>query len=341
MVTLVGIVALGLQSKPPESDFAVGADFSFLFQAEQRGTQFKDNGIVKPGLQIFKDHGYNWIRLRLFVNPTDLPNNLAYTIEAAKQAKKLGYKFLLCYHLSDTWADPAHQIMPKAWEGLDHKGLVAKVYEYTKETITEFKNQGVMPDMVQVGNEIRVGMMWPNGKLPENWDSFAEFERSGIKGVMDASDSKKKPKIMVHIDSGGDMQTTKWWFDNFHRYKIKYDVIGQSYYPWWHGSLLNLRDNLNFMAKTYKKEIMVVEAAYNWRPGEYLNKPGPYPESPEGQRQYLDELMRAVLDTPDNLGKGVMWWEPAVTGPLRRRGMFGDDGNALPVITVFDKWRRW
>ena len=109
------------------ADYAVGADLSFLKQAEDRGTVFKDDGQAKPGLQIFKDHGYNWIRLRLFHTPTQLPNNLEYTIALAKEAKKLGFKFLLNYHYSDTWADPGKQFMPKAWKGKSHAELVEAV----------------------------------------------------------------------------------------------------------------------------------------------------------------------------------------------------------------------
>ena len=104
--------------------------------------------------------------------------------------------------------------------------------------------------------------------------------------------------------------------------------------------MLDLRDNMIFMANEYQKDIILVEVAYNWIPGEYRNKPAPFPESPEGQRQFLDEVHRIVLNAPDNRGKGIFWWEPAVTGGLRRRGIFGDDDNALPVITVFDKFTR-
>src|SRR6185369_14540262 len=129
------------------ADYAIGADLSFLKQSEDRGTQFKDNGTVKPGLQIFKNHGYNWIRLRLFHTPTQLPNNLEYTIALAREAKKLGFKFLLDYHYSDTWADPGKQFLPKAWEGKTHNELVRAVFEYTRDTVTTFREAGVVPEM--------------------------------------------------------------------------------------------------------------------------------------------------------------------------------------------------
>jgi arabinogalactan endo-1,4-beta-galactosidase len=331
---------VGLASEARAGEYAIGADLSFLRQAEERGTVFREDGQAKAGLQIFKDHGYNWIRLRLFHTPTRLPNGLDYTIALAQDAKKLGLKFLLNYHYSDTWADPGKQFIPKAWEGKSHTELVQAVFEYTRDTVAAFRDANAMPDMVQVGNEISNGMLWPDGKLPDNWDNLADLLHAGIEGVEAGRGEAARPLIMIHIDKGGDLKRTKWFFDRWHSYGINYDVIGQSYYPWWHGSLLDLRENLIFMANEYKKDIMLVEVAYNWRPAEYRKKPAPFPESPEGQRQFLDEVHRMVLATPDNRGKGIFWWEPAVQGGLRSRGFFDDEGNALPVITVFDKFTR-
>ncbi len=185
LIPVVLLVAELCSAGPAHAaDYAVGADLSFLAQAEARGTVFKENGQAQPGLQIFRDHGYNWIRLRLFHTPTELPNNLDYTIALATQAKRLGFKFLLDYHYSDTWADPGKQFIPKAWEGKSHTQLVEAVFQYTRDTITAFRDAGVMPEMVQVGNEITNGMLWPDGKLPENWDHFADLVKAGIRGSM-------------------------------------------------------------------------------------------------------------------------------------------------------------
>ncbi len=320
-------------------DYAIGADVSFLKQAEEQGTEFKDEGQVKPGLQIFKDHGYNWIRLRLFHTPTRLPNNLEYTIALAQDAKKLGFKFLLNYHYSDTWADPGKQYIPKAWEGKSHEELVDAVFEYTRDTIIAFRDANALPDMVQIGNEIIHGMLWPDGKLPDKWDNLAELLEAGINGVDAGRGNNPRPLIMIHIDKGGDMNATKHFFDKWHSYGIDYDIIGQSYYPWWHGTLLELRDNMNFMANAYQKDIILVEVAYNCEPSEYRDKPAPFPETPEGQRQFLDEVNRIVLNTPHHRGKGIFWWEPA-TRRGGRRTMFDRDGNSLPSFTVFDKFTR-
>jgi arabinogalactan endo-1,4-beta-galactosidase len=335
------IVALLLPCRAARAaDYAIGADLSFLKQTEEKGTQFKESGHTKAGIQIFKDHGYNWIRLRLFHTPTALPNNLEYTLAQAREAKKLGFKFLLNYHYSDTWADPGKQFLPRAWQGKSHAELVEAVFTYTRDTIVAFREAGVLPDMVQIGNEVIGGMLWPDGRLPGHWDNFTDLVKAGIRGVDTGRGQDPRPRIMIHIDRGGSKRATKAFFDKLHSYGLEYDVIGQSYYPWWHGTLLDLRENLNFMATEYRKDILLVEVAYCWRPTEYRTKAAPFPETPAGQKEFLEEVNRLVLNTPNERGIGIFWWEPAVAGRLRNRGFFDDEGNALPVINVFDRFNR-
>jgi len=323
------------------SDYAIGADVSFLRAAENSGTVFKDSGQAKTGLAILKDHGYTWVRLRLFHTPTDLPNNLAYTITSAKAAKELGFHLLLDLHYSDTWADPGKQFTPKAWEGLPHAQLRSAVFEYSKTIIAAFKAAGVLPDMVQVGNEVIHGMLWPDGSLPDHWENFADLIQAGIAGVAAGAADGPQPRIMIHIDRGADRAGTRDFFDKLNSFHVKYDVIGQSYYPWWHGSLNDLRENMTFMALEYKKDIVLAETAYNWQASEYIKRLGPFPETPEGQRQFLEEVNRVVQQTPNGLGKGIFWWEPAVTGPLGSRSFFDDTGNALPIVRAFDSLTRF
>jgi arabinogalactan endo-1,4-beta-galactosidase len=325
-------------------DFAFGADLSFLKQAEDQGTIFHDGTNALPGLQIFRNHGYNWIRLRLFVEPVGerLPNDFAYTLAMAVDAKKLGYKFLLDFHYASSWADPAKQPTPDQWKSLTHRQRVQAVFAYTRDALKAFHDAGVPPDMVQIGNEIRNGMLWPDGKLPEHWDQFADYLRAGVKGVDAACARNQRPKIMIHFDQGASILRTKYFFDKLNHYRVHYDVIGFSYYPWWHGSIEALRENLAFAANRYGKDVYVVETAYYWRPGGYFRKtPGPFPESPEGQRNFLNEVTRVVMEVPGGRGQGVFWWEPAVASrSLNGRGFFDDAGNSLPVISVFDKYTR-
>jgi len=325
------------------SDFAFGADLSFLKQAEDRGKVFKDGTNAMPGLQLFHAHGYNWIRLRIFVEPVGarLPNDRAYTLAMAKDAKELGYRFLLDFHYANSWADPGKQPTPVAWTNLSHAQRVTAVFEYTRDTIAAFRDAGVLPDMVQVGNEITHGMLWPDGRLSDHWDNFAEYVYAGINGVDAGRGNGRRPRIMLHVDQGGSVRITKDFFDHVNAYGIPYDVIGLSYYPWWHGTIMDLRANLAFIAEEYGKEVIVVETAYNWRPNrETRDRLGPFPETPEGQRDFLDAVTRAVVETPHGRGKGVFWWEPAVVGPLGSRGFFDDDGQALPVLGVFDKYAK-
>ena len=323
-------------------EYMIGADLSFVKEAEEKGFAFKENNQTKSGLAIFKDHGYRWIRLRLFHSPTTLPNNLEYTIALAKEAKEQGFKFLLDYHYSDTWADPAKQFVPKAWEGKTQKEVAQLVFDYTKTTMLAFGDANVYPDMVQIGNEISNGMLWPYGKLPENWDHLAALIKAGINGVKASIGDRISPKIMIHIDKGGDKEFTKYFFDKLHTYNIQYDVIGQSYYPWWHGSLLDLRDCLNFTALKYKKDVVLVETAYNYRPAEYIDKPAPFPESPEGQKEFLEAVHAIILNIPNNKGKGIFWWEPAAPKKgFSHRTFFTKEGDVLPVINVFDKYTRY
>lgn len=319
------------------SGFAIGADLSFLAHAEQAGTVFKDHGRPAPGLRLLRDRGYNWIRLRLFHSPTTLPNDLRSTISTAAAARSMGYRFLLNLHYSDTWADPAHQEMPRAWRGMSHEQLTAAVLDYTRATIAAFRDAGAMPDMVQVGNEVCSGMLWPDGRLPANWPRFADLLKAGIRGVEAGRAGAARPRIMIHIAQGGNRAATRHFLDQLASHHVPFDVIGQSYYPWWHGTPDDLRANLKFMAGTYQKDIILVETAYCWRPTEYRSRPGPFPETPAGQRDFLDAVHQIVRGTPGGRGAGVFWWEPAVTGHLRSRGFFDDAGNALPVIGVFDR----
>lgn len=330
----------GMSGPPATAAFcppiAIGADVSFLPQAEANGHHFSDERGVRSGLEILRDHGYGWVRLRLFVHPVSLPNDLNYTIAAARQAKALGFGIVLDLHYSDDWADPQHNNVPKEWASLRHPQLVEQVFAYTRDTLTSFREAGVLPDIVQLGNEITSGMMWPDGKLPDNWNHFTDLLLAGARGVQEGSKPAKRPAIMLHIDQGGNSETTQWFFSHVIAAQVPFDVIGQSYYPWWQGSLKALRSNLDFMARTYRKPIIVIETAWSWKPDNYINKPGPFAESPQGQAEFLRAVAQAVADTPNHLGKGVFWWEPAVSNDLIRRGLFNDTGKALPALDVFD-----
>ena len=339
---LAGVLCLTLFAPHPAraQGYAIGADISFLGKCEQEGVVFKENGKPKNVLAILREHHYNWVRLRLFhdpsASPTKLPNDLSYTLALARQAKAMGFHILLDLHYSDTWADPGKQFTPAAWRGLNNKQLVHRVYRYTRRTIIAFRRAGVMPDMVQIGNEVTNGMLWPDGKLPANWNNFADLVKAGIRGVKAGHGSAPMPRIMIHIERSGDYPAAVSFFDNLLARDVSFDVIGLSYYPYWHGDIATMRANLAKLALRYHKPIIIVETAYNWRPGGQTPKKPDFPETPQGQLDFLRAVNAAVRAVPDGLGQGVFWWEPAVEGPLRSRGFFNDEGNVLPVITAFD-----
>jgi arabinogalactan endo-1,4-beta-galactosidase len=335
-------LTLGISAGAQTPQFAVGADVSFLASAEQQGIVFKEDGQPRDVLAVLKEHHYNWVRLRVFVDPAaskdNLPNNLAYTLALAMRARQQGFHLLLDLHYSDTWADPDKQFIPAAWSKLKHKQLTGQVFSYTRDTIAAFAQAGVMPDMVQVGNEITHGMLWPDGKLPDNWDNFADLLKAGIAGVDAGRGAHPRPRIMIHIERSGDYDAAVWFYDNLIAHHVPFDVIGLSYYPFWHGNTTKLKGNLHDLALKYHHPIIVVETAYNWTPGDFVGKKAEFPESPEGQKAFLEAVDAAVRAVPNGLGQGVFWWEPAVPdSPIAGRALFDSKHNALPAITAFDK----
>jgi arabinogalactan endo-1,4-beta-galactosidase len=332
------------QHLPYQNDYAFGLDVSFVKQREDNGENFMDiDSVVKPCLQIFKEHGYNWGRVMICNEPVSsrLPQNLQYVISAAQDLKKYGYRFLLDYMMSNGWANPMVQPTPTAWKGLSHDERVKAVYQYIKETMTALKEAGASPDMVQVGNEIGNGFLWPDGRIRydslqlSKWKNFAEYLSAGISAIREVAGKGNKVTIMLQVDHGGDIPMTKTFFDKMREYKVDYDVIGLSFYPWSHGTLMDLRDNLRFAASEYGKEIIVVETGYYWRASSYFkNSPSPFPETPEGQRQWMESVNEIVLNTPNGLGRGIFWWEPMSRG----RGYFDDGRKVQPIIRAIEKY---
>src|SRR5580698_9717132 len=324
-------------------DYAFGADISFLKQAEDNGVVFHDHGVVKSGLQILRDHGYNWVRLRVFVQPskasTKLPNDLAYAIALAKRAKNMGFKVEIGFHYSDTWSDRFHQITASQWQGQTHQQLVNSVFAYTRDAIAAFSKADAMPDMVQIGNEPTLGFLWPDGRLPNDWDHFADLVKAGIDGMDAGRAQSPRPRILIQLDLGGDWKTSKLWWDKFLTYNIPFDIMAQSYYAHDYHSLMELRENLTQTALTYHKDVILIETSYNWKPGKaFPDHDGPFPETPEGQAQFLEELNRIVMALPEGRGKDVFCWEPFWPKNGVDRGMVDDQGNTLPVVYVYDKW---
>jgi len=296
-----------------EIDRMMGADISFLPQIEDQGVKFWDKGVEKDAIVLLRDHGLNAIRLRIFVNP-ETENGyspekgycgLPYTLEMAKRIKKAGMKFLIDFHYSDYWADPQQQYKPQRWADLDFETLKDSVKEYTSHVMIALEKQGTPPDMVQVGNEINHGMLWPEGHIGHP-DQLAGLLKAGVAGV-EAVDPDVP--VMMHIALGGQNEETVFWLDNMIARGVHFDIIGLSYYPRWHGTLNDLNYNLTDLVKRYNKPVNVVEYS-----------------------DYKKEVHDIAFNIPDNMGKGACIWEPLNF----RSGLFDKDGRTTELFSVYD-----
>jgi arabinogalactan endo-1,4-beta-galactosidase len=350
--------------------FLLGADISALGQLEGRGAVFSDGGKNEDAIAIFRRHGWNCFRLRLFVNPNGrggTVNTLEYTRALAKRIRAAGATFILDIHYSDTWADPQHQVKPGAWKNLSFDELQGAVEKYTADVLGDLKKNDALPQIVQVGNEVTGGTLWPDGqvavpvstvkvydatvkpvKVAEpyddavQWDRFCGILGAGIRGVREATTPGDGVRIMIHIDCGGDWPVTKWFFDHLREHQVDYDIIGQSYYPYWHGTLENVRENLKETALRYQKDIVIVETAYPWKDaGRWASRKNmAWGISGQGQMQFMHDLISAVRQTPDGHGIGVIYWHPesmAVPGRVAQwnggdMALFDEKGVALPAL---------
>ncbi len=303
-----------IKSSPNISPKMIGADISFLPQLESRNMKFIDNGVEGDAIEILKNHGLNYVRLRIFVNPE---NELGYspkqgfcgldsTLKMAKRVKDAGLNLLLDFHYSDTWADPQKQFKPKAWEGLNFTELTDTLNDYTKTVLLKLKEQGTLPDMVQVGNEINHGIVWPEGHI-SNLDNLAELLKAGVQAVREVDPAIT---IMMHLALGGQNEESVFWFDNMIARGVEFDIIGLSYYPRWHCTLDDLNFNMNDLITRYQKDVNVVEYS-----------------------AFKREVHDLVFNLPDNRGNGTCIWEPLNTWSR----VFDRQGNSLPEINIYDE----
>ena len=319
-------------------DFIKGMDVSSLLEEEACGAKFYDNGEEGDAIEILKRYGANSVRLRLWNDPYTNDkkpygagtNDLEKTIALARRAKSAGMSFLFDIHYSDFWADPGKQTMPKAWRGMGIKELEKAVYEFTKESVKALNDAGVTPEMVQVGNEITNGLCWPVGKKDENdpvsYDNIEKIISSGIRAVREVS---PESEIMIHLDNGGFNSMYVDWFDNYtSRNGEDFDIIGMSYYPFWHGTMDELKFNMEDMNRRYGKDIVIAEVSYGFSTEDYRRYEGgeiedhigsplkgelldkvDYPLTPQGQSDFMQRIMEMNKNTPG--GRGFYYWEPA------------------------------
>ncbi|MBQ9510595.1 MAG: glycosyl hydrolase 53 family protein [Clostridia bacterium] len=351
-------------------EFIKGADVSSLLEVEENGGKFYCGGKPGDALEILRDHGINLVRLRLWNDPYDEngnpygagTNGIERTIELFRRAKNCNMKLMLDFHYSDFWADPGKQFLPKAWRGHGANELENDVYEFTKSTLQRLKTEDLSPDYVAVGNEITNGLLWPEGKVP-NYKNIARFVSAGVRAVREMLPSSM---VVIHLDNGGNNALYREWFDNYiSNGGEDFDMIGLSYYPFWHGTPEDLKNNLFDISSRYSKELIVVETSMGFTLEDYRSREEldrikskglvaneelaakvDYPMTKQGQAAFICDLAKIIRSVPNNKGLGFVWWEPtwipagstgwAADAGLRYIGEEGPGGNEWANQALFD-----
>ena len=318
-----------------------GADFTTLAEVEANGGRFYDyNGREIDLVEFLASQGITSARLRLWLDPYG-KNGEPYlggttdekcVMGLVERADRAGMSIMLDLHYSDFWADPGRQMIPKVWQGMESAAMADALYEYTARTLDRFVRTGADIESVQVGNEITNGMLWPAaaltaGKPRRGYDELARFLRRGTEAVRTSSDALS----ILHLENSGNNAIWTEWFDEITARGVVFDEIGASYYPYWHGSLEAMRDNLSAVAERYDRDIRIVETSYAFTSNRYPTTakdpvslcmtnddntrfdgfPMPYAATPEGQCDYLRALFSAAASIPGGRCKGIYWWEPA------------------------------
>ena len=347
----------------------VGGDISLLPSYTGHGALYYDtdgNHIDAP-LTYFKELGMNAMRVRLFVDPSKASSDdkgqgvcqdLDYVKALGKEIKEAGMALMLDFHYSDSWADPAKQWTPDSWTGLSDDELYTRIYEYTKEALQQMKAAGATPDFIQTGNEISYGMLW--GKMSDpantlkkcyvnsdaNWPRFTTLLKKAISACREEC---PQAKVVIHTERVAQNEVLKSFYDKMSSYGVDYDIIGLSYYPYYHGSLTVLEGALNKMEANFpEKEIMLVETGYyhDWQPNDVTyDLSYTYPISGEGQKAFTEALI-AKLNTHEKV-TGLFWWfmeanehgldwnTQRVTDKWYNAGLFDNQtGKAEPAIKV-------
>ncbi len=305
--------------------FIKGVDISMIKELEAKGASYSLDGVPKDIFEILKTCGTDMIRLRLWHNPYSEngeeygggTNDIETTIELAKRVKANDIGFMLDIHYSDFWADPSKQIKPKAWKNMTGQELSEAVYQYTLTTLQRFRKEDLLPDMIQIGNEITNGLLWPEGHI-DNVKKMTELLAEGIRGAREICPFAK---IVLHLDFGTDNKMYRNWFQKVEPYHLDFDIVGMSYYPHWNGSLEKLLYNMNDISQLLQKDVLVAETSIGYTTdtlgckgivfSRELEEATDYPATMEGQEQFLRDLITTVRQVKEDRGIGVFYWEPA------------------------------
>jgi len=360
---------LMMMSMPLSAEKYAGGDISLLSRYEENGAKYYDKGgnAVTDVLNFFKNEGWNAMRVRLFVDPSQATDtekgegvcqDLEYVVALSKKIKAAGFKLMLDFHYSDSWADPAKQWTPAAWQGKTDEEMYSQIYDYTKQCLQTLVDAGVTPDLIQTGNEISYGMLW--GKKTDsssalrkcyinntsNWDYFTTLLSRASKACREVCPNAK---VILHTERVAQTSVLTNFYDQMATYGVDYDVIGVSYYPYYHGDLATLESAINTLESKYSdKEIMVVETGYyhNWQPSSVTyDYSSTYAISDDGQLAFTNALID-MLNTHKSV-TGLFWWWPEaneygldwntkrVTDNWYNAGLFDNEtGKARQALSV-------
>jgi arabinogalactan endo-1,4-beta-galactosidase len=346
MVSLRALLASYLPAAAAALQYK-GVDWSSVKVEENAGIKYTtSSGAQQPLEQILAGAGVNSVRQRVWVNPSGGAYNLDYNIDIARRAQARGMNVYIDLHLSDTWADPAHQTIPSGWPS-DIDNLSWRLYNYTLDVSNRLAAAGIRPSIISVGNEIRGGLLWPTGKYDQLYN-IARLLNSGSWGIKDSSLSPK-PKIMVHLDNGWDWSVQDWFYTEVLKQgplKLSdFDMMGVSFYPFYGASatLANLKTALTNMANKWGKELVVAET--NWPtacPSPQYQFPSDVRDIPfteAGQRTFIQRVANVVSSVPR--GVGLYYWEPAwmnnqaLGSSCSSNTLFAWPGRALSSLNVF------
>ena len=316
----------------------VGADVGWLTQLESMGYTWTDpTGASGSALQILKNHGVNTIRIRTFVNPTITAgvlgvgdNDQAGSIALAQLASSMGFKIVIDFHYSDTWADPGHQTTPAAWASDSYAQLQTDVYNYTYGFMTALAADGIYPQYVQVGNEINSGMLWPIGSVgatTANGNNFTQVTgliNSGYSAVKAVSTTTK---VVIHLATVSNLTDFEWFFDGLKAGGANFDIIGGSYYDG-PSNITTVAANLNTLAARYTKPVMICEIGYLY-------------SDPTDAYTDVQGAIQAMNAVPNNMGLGVIYWEPeapddAATADYTMGAVTEGTGKVLQFTTAIN-----
>lgn len=329
----------------------VGGDISRLPQMEDAGAVYHDSlgNKVEP-LTFFRQQGWNAIRVRIFVNPTasgeGVVQDLPYVVRFAKRIKAAGYQFMLDFHYSDYWADPAKQTIPASWQAdTSATTLEDSLYTYTRRCLQTLVAAGATPDFIQTGNEITYGMLWDVGRVDPysttRWDVFSAMLRRAVTACREVC---PQAKVIIHTERSGSADASVRFYTLLKQYGVPYDIIGLSYYPFYHGFLPALDATLTALESGFPdKMIQIVEFGYfhAYYKGDY-DYTATYPATPAGQKSMTDDLITLLLKHP--AVDGLYWWYPEENSVLNgwlNYGLFDcyNANRALPALYEMKRFR--